>query len=191
MLRSYVLVPSSTALRSAQGGPGEQILRRRAVEGAPARRPSSRPAIPTRAPAPAGPSARPAGWSCLRGRAGATARTSPCGGPGTDLVDHPQMSRAFVPEPVQLPGSYGDAFSWTEHELPTVHAKLHPALPHAEALRKRRVPVGTGHYARLRPEVLNHQVIAAFVHTLFQKRDAVPVAVHEGVVSTKIAPDDR
>src|SRR3712207_5378182 len=104
---------------------------------------------------------------------------------GTDLVDYPQMSQAFVPEPVHLPGSYGDAFSWTELELPTVHAESHPTLPHAEALRERRVPVGTGRHPRSRPHVLNHQVIAAFVYTLFQKRDAVPVAVHEGVISTR------
>src|SRR5215208_776725 len=109
--RPCAFAPSSTSLRNLSSGPGEQALQRRIVEGMPARRLSSHPAVPTRAPKPADSRARPAGWSCPRGQACATARTSPGGVRGTDLVDYSQTSHTFVPEPVHLTRADGDAFS--------------------------------------------------------------------------------
>jgi hypothetical protein len=93
-------------------------------------------------------------------------------------MDDPQTSLASVPETVHLPGTDGDAFSRAKEELNSVHAEAHPALQHAEGLRKHRVPMETGHHAGPRPHVLDQQVVSALVRALFQERHPVPVPVH-------------
>src|SRR3712207_6749916 len=94
------------------------------------------------------------------------------------LMDDPQTSLAGVPETVHLPWTDGDAFSRAEEELPTVHAEAYPALQHAEALRKHRVPMRASHHAGPRPHVLDQHVMAALVRPLFQELHPMPVAMN-------------